>query len=234
MTPFDSEILSFVSRYTHQSETFDRLMVAVMNSGLLKGGVAMAVLWWLWFSRRSEGSWKRQVVLISLFASFCAVVASKLVEHLLPPRARPLIDPEMHFQAGFGMEFTGELRWLHSCFPSDHAALFFAVAFALFFVSWRLGLMASLYVFFIIAVPRVYNGLHYPTDIAAGAFIAVCAVLFANIRAFRQWITLPVISFAEKRPGFFYPLFFVLCYQVSVLFGDVRALGHLIITAFGH
>ncbi len=232
MIPFDSEILSYINQYTHQSENFDSLMVTVMNSGLLKGGTAMAALWWMWFSRKREGSLRRQVVLISLFASFSAVFVSKVVEHVLPPRPRPIIDPQLHFQVAYGMNLVGEVKWLHSCFPSDHAALFFAIAFAFFLVSWRLGLLASLYVFLIIAFPRVYNGLHYPTDIVAGAFIAACAVFLVSIPLLRQRLTSPLLVFAERRPGWFYPLFFVLCYQVSVLFSDVRAFGHLVLTAF--
>ncbi len=231
MNPFDSEILSLVGRYTHRSEAFDNLMVAVMNSGLLKGGVAMALLWWMWFSRPKEASARRQCVLAAIFASFLAVFVSKTAEHLFPPRVRPIIDPDVHFHAGFGLDLESELKWLHSCFPSDHAALFSAIAVVLFFFTWRLGVAASLYVLLIIAIPRVYNGLHYPTDILAGSFIGMCMALLINAPRLRRRLTSPVLNFAERRPAIFYPLFFVLSYEVAVLFSDARAFGHLILTA---
>jgi undecaprenyl-diphosphatase len=55
-----------------------------------------------------------------------------------------------------------------SSFPSNSAAVVFALAFAIFLANRKVGglllLLACLYAF-----PRVYVGIHYPFDVVAGA-----------------------------------------------------------------
>jgi undecaprenyl-diphosphatase len=62
-------------------------------------------------------------------------------------------------------------------FPSDHATAAFAAGFAVFLVSRRAG---ALFLAFAVAtgLSRVAVGLHYPSDVAAGAVIGfLCAVV---------------------------------------------------------
>ncbi|WP_405496726.1 phosphatase PAP2 family protein [Streptomyces sp. NBC_00096] len=64
-------------------------------------------------------------------------------------------------------------------FPSNHAALAFAAAVALLFVSRRLGAVA-LVAAVLMAVSRVWVGVHYPHDVLAGCLVGalvagVCA-----------------------------------------------------------
>ncbi|WP_405775333.1 phosphatase PAP2 family protein [Streptomyces sp. NBC_00859] len=68
-------------------------------------------------------------------------------------------------------------------FPSNHAALSFAAAVALLFVSRRLG-AAALVCAAAMAVSRVWVGAHYPHDVAAGALVGalVALVLATSLR----------------------------------------------------
>lgn len=59
-------------------------------------------------------------------------------------------------------------------FPSDHATAAFAIAFAVFFISRRAGI-GFLAVALLIALTRIFLGLHYPGDVAAGAVIGFAA-----------------------------------------------------------
>jgi len=61
-------------------------------------------------------------------------------------------------------------------FPSDHATAAFAIAFALFLRSRRVGLVA-LAMAAAVSVSRVAVGVHYPSDVAAGALIGAVAAL---------------------------------------------------------
>ena len=60
-------------------------------------------------------------------------------------------------------------------FPSDHATAAFGVALAvLVFLSWRWGLLL-LAAAVLIGFARVYDGIHYPLDIAGGLAAAIVA-----------------------------------------------------------
>jgi undecaprenyl-diphosphatase len=62
-------------------------------------------------------------------------------------------------------------------FPSDHATVAFALACAVYFVDRRWG-GVFLAVAVMVALGRVFVGVHYPSDIVAGALLGfVCAFL---------------------------------------------------------
>jgi undecaprenyl-diphosphatase len=64
-------------------------------------------------------------------------------------------------------------------FPSDHASAAFAVAFAVFLVSRRAG-AAFLGLALAIGLSRIASGLHYPSDVAAGALIGFAAAALVH------------------------------------------------------
>ncbi len=65
-------------------------------------------------------------------------------------------------------------------FPSDHAGAAFAIAFAVFFLSRRAG-GAFLVAAAAIALDRVFLGLHYPGDIAAGLVVGLGSAAFIHV-----------------------------------------------------
>ncbi|WP_433454803.1 phosphatase PAP2 family protein [Streptomyces sp. CA-142005] len=65
-------------------------------------------------------------------------------------------------------------------FPSNHTAVAFAAAVALFFVSRRLGAVASVCAL-AMAASRVWVGVHYPHDVVAGAALGGLAGFLAMI-----------------------------------------------------
>ena len=71
-------------------------------------------------------------------------------------------------------------------FPSDHAAAAFAIAFAVF-AFWRRGGIAFLATALVIALSRIALGLHYPSDVIAGALVGWTAALVVT-RLGRPWL----------------------------------------------
>ncbi|MET7703294.1 phosphatase PAP2 family protein [Streptomyces sp. NPDC005485] len=63
-------------------------------------------------------------------------------------------------------------------FPSNHTAIAFAAAVALLFVSRRLGVVAAVAAC-AMAASRVWVGVHYPHDVAAGALVGAAVALLA-------------------------------------------------------
>lgn len=88
-------------------------------------------------------------------------------------------------------------------FPSGHAALFFALAVSVFYLtksrSWRALFMVLAAV---IGVARVAAGLHWPSDVLGGAFVgfASAALIWFLMRDMVAKFQPPVSSNKEPRP----------------------------------
>jgi len=91
-------------------------------------------------------------------------------------------------------------------FPSDHATGAFAIAFALVLRDRRIGIPA-LALALLLSVGRVALGVHYPSDVFAGAVLGLAAALVLWIPALRERVDrladalgrLPVITSVVRR-----------------------------------
>jgi undecaprenyl-diphosphatase len=65
-------------------------------------------------------------------------------------------------------------------FPSDHASVAFAVAFAVLMFHRRLGVVLVV-VAVGVGLDRILVGVHYPLDVGAGVFVGLGAALVVTI-----------------------------------------------------
>lgn len=222
MNFFDSAAISGLNSLSRRSEFFDVLVVTVANNPLLKGGVLAAILWWAWSKRGAGSADRRARVLAVVLACFPSVALARGLALILPFRLRPMHNEGTEFLIPYGLDPETLDGW--SSFPSDHAVLFFTLATGILFLSRRAGIFALVYSAVIICFPRVYLGLHYPTDVIAGAFLGTLVgwtgtrYIFGNLqfRAGLNWL--------ETKPGLFYPVLFLMTYQIADLFSSSRGL----------
>jgi undecaprenyl-diphosphatase len=224
VNPFDSAIIHFFNQFAHRSLAFDRIVEHIEANDFIKGGAMVSLLVWMWFREANGGEQekRREILLFGLFASIAAVLVSRLLAHAVPFRERPLRNPDLLFQMPYGMNPNSFLHW--SSFPSDHAVLFFGLAATIFFVSRRVGLLALFHATFVVCLPRIYLGIHYPTDIVAGALIGVGAAAFAQLTALRHPLMRYFLLWSEEYPGAFYAFMFLVASQTAELFDPVRAI----------
>lgn len=111
-----------------------------------------------------------------------------------------------------------------SSFPSDHAVLFYALSVGLLSVSRKVGIFAVVHTTLFVALPRLYLGLHYPTDLLADAFVGVALSVLGNLYLTQCRVVTSTLNLSSSRPALFYPLFFVLSYQLAELLGGLRQL----------
>jgi len=166
-----------------------------------------AILWWGWFRPTPNRTRDRQIILSGAFAGLVAVSLARGPVASLPFRVRPINIPELHFRTPAGFDQTGLIHW--SSFPSDHAVLYFALATIACLISWRAGIFAYCFAFLVVCVPRIYLGVHYPTDILAGEAIGILAVYIFSRPILREAIADPLLHWHEKAPGSFYAFFYL-------------------------
>jgi membrane-associated phospholipid phosphatase len=165
------------------------------------------------------------------------VLIIRILEYILPFRVMPMFDPHLAFKAPYGFT-ASQLEDLrrsnmvgNSSFPSDHAGLFFALATGLYLTYRRLGIIAFAYVLVVVLLPRIYVGRHYPSDILAGGLLGVGFAYLMTLQPLRKKITHPVFLWHQRSPATFYAFFFLLSYEIGFLFGDVRILARLLLSA---
>ena len=221
MRGFDDSIIFFFNQFAHRWHLFDEIVVFFSNSDLMKGGVVLACLWWVWFHRSQDPRLSRSYLLTALLGSVVALIFARILAHALPLRVRPLLDPSLHFRPPAGL--PDQSNWtIWSSFPSDHAALFCALLTGIW-LAWRpAGIVLMFYVIIAILFPRIYIGIHYPTDILAGAALGISCVLLWSWRPLRDSWTRHVLNWFDRWPGPSYAVLFIITFQIATLFWDIR------------
>jgi len=133
----------------------------------------------LWLLARPFGAtrWK-QACVAALGSAAVALLANQAISHTWE-RPRP---------------FTAHVDGTHllappspdPSFPSDHAAAAFAIAFAVLAFSRRAG-VGFLAAAALIGLSRIALGLHYPTDVLAGAVVGWASTLLVTTIG-RPWV----------------------------------------------
>ncbi len=234
MNIFDYSIISFLNEFAHSSMIFDEIIHLIAMNKLFKGGVMVTLMWFMWFKENTNQLKVREHILVTLLISIVAIIVGKTLALNLPFRFRPIHEANLNFKLPYGILETAETNngVLLSSMPSDHAVLYFALATGLYFMSKKVGIFALLYTTMVIAIPRVYLGIHYPSDILVGAIIGIIIAIIGNVYLKNNRIIKIIMKFSLNKPGIFYAVFFLFSYQIADLFTDSYGLVRSIISFF--
>lgn len=229
MNRFDDAILTFLTQHAFHSGFANHAIRAMTEFYTVKGLVLTTVLWWIWFAhgdgrvggRVGGDQSHRQIVIATIASGLLALVIGRLLAHYLPFRIRPIHDPSLHLHFPESTYTEPTLRFWSS-FPSDHAMMWGAIATGIFVVYRAVGVLAMLYTVCFILLPRVYLGLHYPSDVLAGLAIGIALTWLLTREAFRVRIAAPVLRCIDRFPAPAYTFAFILCFEMITQFDDLR------------
>jgi membrane-associated phospholipid phosphatase len=205
----------------HGNWWLDRIVSHQESNSLLKSGLFFAIYTYFWFRKSEDQEKTRRSIVTIIAATLLGLVTTRVLATVLPFRVRPLYDANLqHYPLSIPIP-TNFMGW--SSFPSDHAVYLGALGFGLICLSRRLTIPVTLYVAGWICLPRMYLGIHYASDIVVGAGIGVVTV-WAALRAgwIRSRVASPVLAFANAKPQLFYPAAYLVLFEMSLIFSDIR------------
>ncbi|WP_230532472.1 phosphatase PAP2 family protein [Microvirga roseola] len=218
----DESVLHFLNGFANRSTALDMIIVRGFQMPSVRFLPLMTCIVWLWFDAGTY--WKPRFLLLQgLPGTLLAPFTSRAIQSLSPHRPRPMHVEELNLAMPGGVSRDQLHEW--SSFPSDNAALAFAIATTVWRVSRPLSLACFAWALFVVAMPRVYAGYHYPSDIAGGAIIGilsvlVCAKLTTTMSALNR-----IGSLEQRSPGLFYSVCFVTMFYITTMFEDIRRIG---------
>lgn len=143
----------------------------------------------LWFVARPYGELKWKLACASALASAAvAMLANQFIAHVIWDRPRP-------YATHPASDHLLSAASADPSFPSDHATAAFAIAFAVLAFSRRGGL-AFLAAATLIGVSRIGLGMHYPSDVLAGAAVGWLAAMLVTHPA--RGLVTRLVVFASK------------------------------------
>jgi undecaprenyl-diphosphatase len=214
---WDRAVISALNSFTHRSFWFDAACHAVSDNTMFSGMIFAALLWYCWFS--SPDLHSRHKNLSGTIASAIAGLLSRVTQLLFPHRPRPFQDASLHLQLPFTVKLDS-LRHVASSFPSDHAALYFALAATIWSVNRKLGYYA-LGLAALVDLIRLYLAFHYLSDIIGGAALGIlCVCVVQNLRVVS--LTKRLSAIYENPSPVFYAVAYCVTYSISTMFYDVR------------
>ena len=177
----DLEIVTWMNRLVGRHDWMDAIGEALVSDYLIPVMLILGLMW-LWFSTdepASSGLLAKKTVIAAILAMAFANLAV-LVLNEVYFRPRPFTEVELNLLF---------YRPTDSSFPSNPAALSFALAFSVLQRQRGLGL-ALLALATIWSLSRVFAGVFYVTDVAAGAAMGVIIA----------WVAAQLLRWLEPLP----------------------------------
>jgi undecaprenyl-diphosphatase len=184
-----SLVKSLNTLFVHHDGLEDPL-VAYANASEIMFLVAL-VLAFVFVGGRRGIATRRAVVAAGLSAGLALAVAAVVARVVDRPRPFVSHPDAVHLFSGHAAD---------PGFPSDHATAAFAIAVALLLRSRAWGAIA-LAAAVVLAVARVAMGIHYPTDVIAGAALGAVTALALHTPRPRRLIDALADRVGALRPG---------------------------------
>jgi undecaprenyl-diphosphatase len=199
---WDFALTKAINSFAGHSPLLDRVEQVLTVSQLPQGVALVAVLWYLWFETNDVDT--RARLLSGIVAAACAGVLRRVFQLVLPTHPRPLHTEALGFVMPAGVQ-PATLNHFNS-FPSDHGAVFFGVAIAV--------------------------GRNRPAGDLRRSHGRQSSISPGSTPAGRcHRLPCRIVAVEQNHRSWFYPMAFLLTYQVATLPDDVRLIGRGLFSA---
>jgi undecaprenyl-diphosphatase len=222
----DLSILRFLTGFAGRSHVFDHFINALSRLDIFKGVALMCLFWYGWAERpagdTNYAQEERQKRLVRvLIGTILMGALSRVLQVSLQFHQRPVLS---HLGLNFPLpdfDASGLNSW--NSFPSDHAMFFFALGTGLWSVNRTVGLIAFIWTLAVIDLPRVYLGIHYPSDVVFGAlfgFLGMKAFMALPLKRIERLLS----AWRHAHQGAFLAVLFFATDEVGHLLAELRDL----------
>ena len=217
MIGVDRDIVTRLNEYAGEWPDLDRLIAHIAFNDAFKGAVPVAALWWLWFrGSAAELEGRRSAIAALIIMVIVALAANRALASALPHTERPVqaLSGSFVVPGGMNPQAFSDL----SAFPSDHAVMFMGLATGVIAIAPFLGSLLILHAVAVVLLPRVYLGLHWPSDLVVGGAFGAVMAWMATRGMVRDAIGKPTLAWERRHPSSFYAVAFLLTWQLAALF----------------
>lgn len=166
MAPVDWSVLHALNNFMYQHDGVEDPLLFYVNASEALFIATLAIVF-LAARGAAHAAWRR-ASLAAVLSAGLGLAVGKVISELVD-RARPFVaDPHgVHLFASHAAD---------PGFPSDHATAAFSIAVAILLRKRGWGI-AALVLATVLSVGRVALGVHYPSDVVAGAALGAAAAL---------------------------------------------------------
>ena len=228
---WDIYLVKFFNQFCGKSIFLDTLAVVFLSVDALRTALLVALVLGIWHYGKITGDLSSQKRVVSILLSIVITLGSIEILNAVIDSPRPAVTYENTLKTPLLTADTKELwkgGWVrnpkHGSFPSDTVALLSTMAIGLFLWNRMLGAIAILFVCVAGILPRLYFGLHYPSDMILGFIIALFSSLSIDKIKSLDKLYKKIFSIEKQFPYVFGVLGFYLAYIIADKFILIRKL----------
>jgi membrane-associated phospholipid phosphatase len=175
-TQFDVDVITGFLHFMGKHPLFDRAVQSMLRHGVLGGLWFSTAMFLLWAQSLRSGDAKVRERIVTILVATFLVTVSVLSLGAALQRGAPNNFP------GITQQYPDYIDHNDSptCFPSHSVAFLVPVAAGVFSLRRWWGGFLWFAVVFLVALPRIYVGGHFPTDAIAGFIVGFIAYVIAR------------------------------------------------------
>lgn len=227
----DLSIVLFFNQYCGKSLFTDTLSLVFLSVDALRTAILVALVIGIWEFGRYKNDINANKRVIAILLSIIISLGVIEILNAVINSQRPIVTYENQINRPLLTSDTKPLwqdGWTrnpkHGSFPSDTVALISTIAFGIFLWKRTLGIFAMIFVLLTGILPRLYFGLHYPSDMLTGVFIAIISTFVTEKIKFFEGLTTKILNIQKRFPYGFGVIGFYLAYIIADKFILLRKL----------